>query len=77
MKKQKFKMEYWYYIAFFIIAIIYIYSFFKNLDNTINNSDIAFLINRATQMINCLRDGNIPWFYYNDFFGVGYGSSFF
>lgn len=77
MKKQKFKMEYWYYIAFFIIAIIYIYSFFKNLDNTINNSDVAFLINRATQMINCLRDGNIPWFYYNDFFGVGYGSSFF
>lgn len=39
--------------------------------------DLRFLYNRATQMYKCLCDGNIPFFYYDDFGGVGYGSSFF
>lgn len=40
-------------------------------------ADIQFFYNRAVQMLNCIKDGNIPFFYYNDFGGVGYGSSFF
>lgn len=39
--------------------------------------DIRYLYNRAEQMLNCIKDGNIPFFYYKDFGGVGYGSSFF
>lgn len=39
--------------------------------------DIRYLYNRAEQMLDCLKDGNLPFFYYNDFGGVGYGSSFF
>lgn len=39
--------------------------------------DVVFLYNRATQMIKCLSDGNIPWFYYADFGGAGYGTPFF
>ena len=39
--------------------------------------DIRYLYNRAEQMLECLQDGRIPFFYYNDFGGVGYGSSFF
>ena len=40
-------------------------------------ADIQFFYNRAVQMLNCLKDGNIPFFYYDDFGGVGYGSAFF
>lgn len=39
--------------------------------------DIRYLYNRAEQMLNCIKDGNIPFIYYDDFGGVGYGSSFF
>ena len=39
--------------------------------------DIRYLYNRAEQMLDCLKEGNIPFFYYDDFGGVGYGSSFF
>lgn len=41
------------------------------------NGDTLFLWNRAKQVYNCLLDGKYPFFYYNDFTGVGHGSSFF
>lgn len=39
--------------------------------------DLRYLYNRAEQMLQCIQDGRIPFFYYNDFGGAGYGSSFF
>lgn len=39
--------------------------------------DLRYLYNRAEQMLQCIQDGRVPFFYYNDFGGVGYGSSFF
>lgn len=41
------------------------------------HSDLVFLYNRMLQFDSCLKDGNIPYFYYNDFNRLGYGSSFF
>ena len=59
------------------LTIMYVLCFSLTKDTILNNSDSIFLINRAKQMIDCIKDGNIPFFYYNDFNGVGYGSSFF
>lgn len=42
-----------------------------------NNPDVRFLYNRVVQMVACFRDGKLPFFYYGDFGGVGYGTSFF
>lgn len=39
--------------------------------------DTDFLLNRAHNMLECIIDGNYPFFYYNDFGGAGYGSSIF
>jgi hypothetical protein len=41
------------------------------------NADMQFLYNRAYQMYDCIRNGKIPFYYYNDNIGTGYGSSFF
>lgn len=41
------------------------------------NSDAIFLWNRIDNLLDCLKDGNYPFLYYNDFLGVGYGSSIF
>ena len=43
----------------------------------LQSADIEFFYNRAVQMLDCLKDGSLPFFYYNDFGGVGYGSAFF
>lgn len=48
-----------------------------NSDILVNNADMNFLYNRAIQMQSCLKDGNFTFFYYNDFNGAGYGTSFF
>lgn len=41
-------------------------------------SDVAFLYNRVDQLRQIILDGNLlKGFFYNDFQGVGYGSSFF
>ena len=60
-----------------LIILIYMFLLLLYKDSILYNTDNAFLINRAEQMLNCIKDGNIPFFYYNDFKGVGYGSSFF
>lgn len=59
-------------IVMFLSCIVIV----ANNDRTLV-PDIRYLYNRAEQMLNCIKDGNIPFFYYNDFGGVGYGSSFF
>lgn len=46
-------------------------------EDLVYNPDLRFLYNRALQMYNCCEDDIVPWFFYNDFNGVGYGSSFF
>lgn len=43
-----------------------------------HGSDVAFLFNRVDQLRQIILDGNLlKGFFYNDFQGVGYGSSFF
>ena len=61
-------------VAFIIMAILY---GFICSEDAWYISDLRYLYNRAYQMLSCFKDGNMPWFYYNDFGGVGYGSSFF
>lgn len=60
---------------YFLLGLIFIVNCL-NVDFTVN-PDLRFLYNRALQMYNCISEGNIPYFYYNDFGGVGYGSAFF
>ena len=61
-------------VAFIIVAILY---GFICSEDAWYIADLRYLYNRAYQMLSCFQDGNMPWFYYNDFGGVGYGSSFF
>ena len=64
------------WVGIFIIMFLSCMVIVANNDRTLV-PDIRYLYNRAEQMLNCIKDGNIPFFYYNDFGGVGYGSSFF
>lgn len=64
------------WVGIFIIMFLSCIVIVANNDRTLV-PDICYLYNRAEQMLNCLKDGNLPFFYYNDFGGVGYGSSFF
>lgn len=74
VKKKKVDI---YIIGCIIISLICIFKLLTIQQSMLSNSDNIYLINRATQMLNCIKDGNIPFFYYNDFNSVGYGSSFF
>lgn len=65
------------YDIFAVCIVVLILMHIVNLDTLTTNSDLIFLSNRAQQMLSCLQDGNLPFFYYNDFNGVGYGSAFF
>ena len=65
------------YDIFAVCIIVLTLMHIVNLDTLTTNSDFIFLSNRAHQMLSCLQDGNLPFFYYNDFNGVGYGSAFF
>ena len=40
-------------------------------------ADTEFLYNRASQMLACLGGGSVPWYYFADFEGAGYGTPFF
>lgn len=62
---------------FITITLIYFLSLLSMSGSMLGNTDNIYLINRAEQMLSCIKDGNTPFFYYNDLGGVGYGSSFF
>lgn len=66
-------------IDFLIVFIVFVYISVLLLykDALLCNTDNVYLLNRAEQMLHCIKDGNIPFFYYDDFKGIGYGSSFF
>ena len=64
-------------IPFVIIGTLYAVVLYMQKDSMLANSDITFLVNRAVQMLDCIKDGQVPFFYYSDFGGVGYGSAFF
>lgn len=64
------------YAVVLVIVLQVVFLFVGSSTVTIN-PDLRFMHNRALQMYDCLSDGNIPYFYYNDFGGVGYGSAFF
>ena len=66
-----------YRLCICIILLIYLILFFRMSSAFLQNSDTLFLINRARQMLHCIQNGNIPFFYYNDYYGLGYGSAFF
>lgn len=64
------------WVGIFIVMFLSCIVIICNSDR-LQLADIQFFYNRAVQMLNCIKDGKIPFFYYNDFGGVGYGSSFF
>lgn len=64
-------------IPFVIVGMLYAVVLYMQKDSMLANSDITFLVNRAVQMLDCIKDGHVPFFYYRDFGGVGYGSAFF
>lgn len=64
-------------IPFVIVGMLYAVVLYMQKDSMLANSDITFLVNRAVQMLDCIKDGHVPFFYYKDFGGVGYGSAFF
>lgn len=64
-------------IGYIVVIVAYFITLFLMRGNMMSNSDVTFFVNRANQMLNCIKDGQVPFFYYNDFGGVGYGSSFF
>ena len=63
--------------AILFMVAVYVSVLFIYKDALLCNTDNVFLLNRAQQMLHCIRDGNIPFFYYDDFKGIGYGSAFF
>lgn len=73
---QKFKIDI-YTLGLVAVSLIYLIKLISIKDTMLDSVDNAYLINRASQMLTCIKDGNVPFFYYNDFAGVGYGSSFF
>lgn len=66
-----------YKLCICIILLVYMILFFRMSSAFLQNSDTLFLINRAKQMLHCIQNGNIPFFYYDDYYGLGYGSAFF
>ena len=64
------------WVGLFIVMFLSCIVIAGNTDR-LQLADIQFFYNRAVQMLDCLKDDNLPFFYYNDFGGVGYGSSFF
>lgn len=60
-----------------VVIVLQVVLLFVGSSTVMINPDLRFMHNRALQMYNCLADGNIPYFYYKDFGGVGYGSAFF
>lgn len=57
-------------ICIAVLWTIYMNTQFKGVD------DFLFHMNRLKQMIMCIEDGHYPDYYYNDYFQLGYGSSF-
>ena len=62
-----------FYIA--VLFICFISYGFCHLNSF--SSDEYFLWSRFRSIIDCIKDGNYPYYYYSDFAGVGYGVSFF
>lgn len=73
MNKRGIEFQRIFGIIIMCIVIICV-SFRDNLSNLV---DVQFFYNRVCQLRTCILDGVYPYFYYNDFMGVGYGSSFF
>lgn len=61
----------WFGVVLFAVLLILVN------ENRNLNGDFRFLYNRAYQMLSCIKDGRVPFFYYKDFFEVGYGTAFF
>ena len=60
-----------------LIMLFIVGHIITSANNLLGNEDYYFLYNRARQLLTCIQDGNSLGFFYNDFNGMGYGSSFF
>lgn len=65
------KYDVWGIVMYFLIWVV------RMLNDSMRSYDMAFFKNRLEQIHTCITHGVAPVFYYNDFHGVGYGSSFF
>lgn len=61
----------------FGVGLIFCYVIYRCPWYRLYVSDTTFLANRAYQMLDCIENNSPIFFYYNDFKGLGYGSSFF
>lgn len=48
-------------IPFVIIGMLYAVVLYMQKDSMLANSDITFLVNRAVQMLDCIKDGHVPF----------------
>ena len=59
------------------LVLLFIYITVCFTPNIENYTDNIFLYNRAVQILDCLEAKTYPYYYFDDFGGLGYGSSFF
>ena len=64
-------------ITFLMLSVIMLLLMMCIRSGRFVSSDTYFHYNRLLQMLDCFKDGKYPWFYYNDFQGVGYSTPFF
>lgn len=75
MKEERSKSNKW--LVFAIISYFILWTIRSLTNNLYIGSDVEYLTNRLAQIHKCFEDRIIPFFYYDDFNGVGYGSSFY
>lgn len=74
LKDIKYTPWRWLWGLFSISALMFVFIFSSLYSEC---GDNMFLYNRIWNMAECLKEGNLPWIYYKDLSGLGYGNSFF
>lgn len=64
-------------LIFIIVYVFVVLTFVSCSEYLSLKSDLYFLYNRIYQLYDNIRNGGTIFFFYNDFTGVGHGSSFF
>lgn len=59
----------------FVICLVVLWTVYMNTDFK-GVDDFLYHMDRLKQMLTCIEDGIYPDYYYNDYFKLGYGSSF-
>ena len=72
------KIKKWQYLCILgWILLIYLIMFMGNRETLLSISDTSFLYNRASSLLQSLKDFNFGIFGYNNFHNLGYGDAFY